>query len=267
MRRDLWLGLGIAGVAGLLMCAGTGRAAEARDDAAGPEPLLAQSGGEATATSEASPSAQVPLPQGTGGSGGAQAPTPATEQGTPQGTGGAGAANTGMSTPQDDSNPFSPSAEPNPAPSTSTPNPNAAGTGGTGNAQYQNPGVDPNAPPPNPNTAGTGGTGNTGTASPEQAPAPASPGGIAVVDAIYRGTVRSVSSKEVVIEDAGSRVPLEIGKSTRIVRDGESIRATQLEQGETVRAVVNLVGRSHTREITVMTPAEARKEKRDAARR
>ncbi|RKH44469.1 hypothetical protein D7X12_10475 [Corallococcus sicarius] len=80
-----------------------------------------------------------------------------------------------------------------------------------------------------------------------------------MVDAIYTGTVYSVSSKEVVIIDKGTRLPLEIGTGTRVLRDGESIRATQLKEGEQVRAVVNLVGKSHTREIAVLTGDAARR--------
>ncbi|TSC27330.1 hypothetical protein [Corallococcus sp. Z5C101001] len=132
-------------------------------------------------------------------------------------------------------------------------NPGTAVSPQAGNTAAPNPGTNANA------NTGTGGTGSSGTAPPAQAPAPAASGGIAVVDAIYRGVVRSVSSKEVVIVDAGARVPLEIGTQTRILRNGEAIRVTELKEGEKVRAVVNLVGRSHTREISVLSGDEARR--------
>ncbi|WP_147469188.1 hypothetical protein [Corallococcus sp. AB045] len=88
-----------------------------------------------------------------------------------------------------------------------------------------------------------------------------------MVDAIYRGKVRSVSDKEVVIDNEGTRLPLEISTQTRIVRDGEDIRVTELKEGERVRATVNLVGRSHTREIAVLTGAEARRDAETQRRR
>ncbi|MFP2897250.1 hypothetical protein ACLEQD_12235, partial [Corallococcus sp. 4LFB] len=116
---------------------------------------------------------------------------------------------------------------------------------------------------------GHGGHGQLGHGGPAAAKPPASTAsqGVAVVDAIYRGTVRSVSSKEVVIDNEGSRLPLEIGAQTRIVRDGEDIGVTQLKEGERVRATVNLVGRSHTREISVLTGAEARRDAEAQRRR
>ncbi|RKH62100.1 hypothetical protein D7V93_10625 [Corallococcus llansteffanensis] len=80
-----------------------------------------------------------------------------------------------------------------------------------------------------------------------------------MVDAIYTGMVYSVSSKEVVISDKGTHLPLEIGAGTRVLRDGKAISVTQLKEGEKVRAVVNLVGKSHTREIAVLTGAKARR--------
>ncbi|RYZ39542.1 MAG: hypothetical protein EOO72_09060 [Myxococcaceae bacterium] len=106
---------------------------------------------------------------------------------------------------------------------------------------------------------GTGGTGTGATGAPAAAPAPAAQEGIAVVDAIYTGVVTKVSSKEVVIVDAGTRLPLEIGTGTRILRDGQAIRVNQLKEGEKVRAVVNIVGKSHTREIAVLSKDAARR--------
>ncbi|RKH73561.1 hypothetical protein D7W81_03720 [Corallococcus aberystwythensis] len=217
----------------LLMCAGT--PSGGMEDDAAPEETTAPATSQPAAPQQAPATASQQQP-GTGGSGtGTQAP-PGTAPGS--------APQQGTSAPNGNAqeDPNSPSADPNPEGSTTPPNP----------------GTEPNA--------GTGGTGNTGTGAPATA-APSAPGasqGVAVVDAIYRGTVRSVSSNEVVIDNEGSRLPLEIGTKTRIVRDGEDIGVTELQEGERVRATVNIVGRSHTREIAVLTGAEA---KRDAAQR
>ncbi|WP_375755741.1 hypothetical protein [Corallococcus exercitus] len=220
MRRDSWLGLGIAGVACLLMCAG------AQPGGSGTGTQQPGTGGSGTGTQQ----------PGTGGSGtGTQAPAGTAPSTAPQqGTGTAAAGGSGDAP---DSDPNSPSADPNPE---------AAAEGRT---TPPNPGADPNA--------GTGGTGRPTTAAP---PASSASPGVAVVDAIYRGTVRSVSPNEVVIDNEGSRLPLEIGTQTRIVREGEDIGVTELKEGERVRATVNIVGRSHTREIAVLTGAEARRD-------
>lgn len=252
MRRETWLGLGIAGVACLLMCAGTpGSGSLPATEEAGA--LLGQSGmtdrpppdEDAPPTTAPPTGTQAPATtaQGAGGSGTTeqqQAPAgTAPDAGTPNGSSGAS---------------VNPNAVGYPAATPKTgavANPGAAASPQAGNATAPNPGTHANM--------GTGGTGSTGTAAPPQAPAPAASGGIAVVDAIYRGVVRSVSAKEVVIVDAGARVPLEIGAQTRILRNGEAIRVTELKEGEKVRAVVNLVGRSHTREISVLSGDEARR--------
>ncbi|MBN9681295.1 MULTISPECIES: hypothetical protein [unclassified Corallococcus] len=223
MRRDTWMGLGIAGLAFLLMCAGT-PSGGMEDDAASEETVP-----------PAGSRVITPRQPGTGGSGtNTQAPA-VTAPGT--------APAQGTDIPSD---PNSPSAEPNPEGQTTPPNPG-----------------------PETNT-GTGGTGNTGTGAPAAAKPPASGAqqqGVAVVDAIYRGKVRSVSDKEVVIDNDGSSLPLEISTQTRIVRDGEDIGVTELKEGERVRATVNLVGRSHTREIAVLTGAEARRDAETQRRR
>ncbi|RYZ42584.1 MAG: hypothetical protein EOO71_07325 [Myxococcaceae bacterium] len=137
----------------------------------------------------------------------------------------------------------SPSADPNPEARGADSQLNPGGNG--------NPGANANP--------GTGGTGNTGSGGPAVAPAPSAQQGIAVVDAIYTGVVTSVSTKEVVIVDAGTRLPLEVGTGTRILREGQAIKVNQLKEGEKVRAVVNIVGKSHTREIAVLSKAEARR--------
>ncbi|NOK12717.1 hypothetical protein [Corallococcus exercitus] len=252
MRRDIWLGLGIAGVASLLMCAGAPPGGM-EDDAVSEEgtpPSAYQPLPTQAPTAPAAASPQQPGTQqqpGIGGSGtGTQAPAGTAPSTAPQ-QGTRAAPQTGGSGDAQASEPNSPNAEPNPR--------------AEGRTTPPNPGTAPNA--------GTGGTGNSGTGAPAAAKPPASSAspGVAVVDAIYRGKVRSVSSKEVVIDNEGSRLPLEIGTQTRIVRDGEDIGVTQLKEGERVRATVNLVGRSHTREIAVLTGAEARRDAETQRRR
>ncbi|RKH90769.1 hypothetical protein D7Y21_05125 [Corallococcus sp. AB045] len=239
--------MGIAGLAFLLMCAGT-QSGGMRDDAASEESTAPASSRPATqqapaatqqapAATQQAPAATPQQQPGTGGSGAnTQAPA-GTAPGTAPAQGTAGDSSA--------SDPNSPSAEPNPEGQTTPPNP----------------GPETNS--------GTGGTGNTGTKAPSTAKpsAPGAPQGVAVVDAIYRGKVRSVSDKEVVIDNEGTRLPLEISTQTRIVRDGEDIRVTELKEGERVRATVNLVGRSHTREIAVLTGAEARRDAETQRRR
>ncbi|MHA7627249.1 hypothetical protein [Corallococcus sp. M7] len=236
MRRDTWLGLGIAGLACLLMCAGT-QSGGMEDDAASEETPAPPGSRVITPQAPATTPQQQP---GTGGSGtNTQAPA-----GTAPGT--APAQGTGGSAGEIPTDPNSPSAEPNPEGQTTPPNPG-----------------------PETNT-GTGGTGNTGTGAPAATKPPASGAqqqGVAVVDAIYRGKVRSVSDKEVVIDNDGLGLPLEISTQTRIVRDGEDIGVTELKEGERVRATVNLVGRSHTREIAVLTGDEARRDAETQRRR
>ncbi|NPD27423.1 hypothetical protein [Corallococcus exiguus] len=251
MRRDTWLGLGIAGLACLLMCAGTPSGGiqddAASEETAAPEGYRLITPQTPAATPQQAPApvpqqAPAPVPQqqpGTGGSGtNTQAPAGTAPGAAPaQGTGGSG------DIPASDPN--SPSAEPNPEGQTTPPNP----------------GPETNS--------GTGGTGNTGTGAPSTAK-PSAPGasqGVAVVDAIYRGKVRSVSDTVVVIDNDGSGLPLEISTQTRVVRDGEDIGVTELKEGERVRATVNLVGRSHTREIAVLTGAEARRDAETQRRR
>ncbi|RKG69094.1 hypothetical protein D7V88_40325 [Corallococcus terminator] len=247
-----------------------------------PEVLLAESEGGYTLSfqdpeqpnTSAPPSTRAPtVNPGTGGSGAQQAPTPEAPQGgSPTGSnpntgatgnpyGGAGNTGTGANpnvgaqgapaqgapgtVPDPNADDGSPSADPNPESRGQDSNVNPGGTG--------NPGTDANA--------GTGGTGNGGTRAPAAtpAPSPSAQQGIAVVDAIYTGVVKSVSSKEVVIVDDGTRLPLEIGTGTRILREGQAIGVNQLKEGEKVRAVVNIVGKSHTREIAVLSKAEARR--------
>jgi hypothetical protein len=80
--------------------------------------------------------------------------------------------------------------------------------------------------------------------------------GTAVVNAVYTGTLVSVSPRQVVI-DTGSdaSLTLGVGSGTQVLRDGRNIGALQLEKGEQVRAVVDMVGQHQTLEIAVL-PAE-----------
>lgn len=140
----------------------------------------------------------------------------------------------------------------------------AQGTGGAGSAGTAQQGTGGSGTS---GTAqqGTGGSGTSGTGA-RSAPVvtdvpPAgsnvpTPQGTQVVNAIYTGEVRSVSAKQVVIAmEAGVPMVLEVGEHTRVFRDGQSIGARQLEKGEQVRAVVDLVGQDQTLEIAVLPAA------------
>jgi len=122
----------------------------------------------------------------------------------------------------------------------------AQGTGGSDTAQ------------------GTGGAGaaGTGTQAPLGSDVPPagsevpSPRGTAVVNAIYTGVVYSASEQQVVIDmEGGGPLALGVDRGTRVFREGRSIGAPQLEKGEQVRAVVNLVGQDKTLEIAVLPTA------------
>ncbi|MCY0999863.1 hypothetical protein OWM54_22265 [Myxococcus sp. MISCRS1] len=109
---------------------------------------------------------------------------------------------------------------------------------------------------------GTGGSGTqprpedgTGTARdvpPAGTTLPA-PVGTAVVKATYSGVVRSVAPPEVVIgQDSGEALTLEVGPRTRVLREGRSIGVRDLDPGDRVYAVVDMVGRHETIEISVV---------------
>ncbi|MCK8501787.1 hypothetical protein [Myxococcus fulvus] len=109
---------------------------------------------------------------------------------------------------------------------------------------------------------GTGGSGTqprpedgTGTARdvpPAGTTVPA-PVGTAVVKATYSGVVRSVAPPEVVIgQDSGEALTLEVGPRTRVLREGRSIGVRDLDPGDRVYAVVDMVGRHETIEISVV---------------
>ncbi|MFP2934806.1 hypothetical protein ACLESO_58815, partial [Pyxidicoccus sp. 3LG] len=83
------------------------------------------------------------------------------------------------------------------------------------------------------------------------------PRGTAVVNAIYVGVVRSVSGNQVVIDvDGGGPVTVGVQPETKVLRDGKNIGVRQLEAGEPVRAVVDLVGPEKTLEIAVQPAAQ-----------
>ncbi|WP_338872906.1 hypothetical protein [Myxococcus stipitatus] len=153
-----------------------------------------------------------------------KAPPPATggagAQATPrQGTGGAG------------------------APSTSSP-----GTGNAG-AQATSPQGTSSASAPD---AGTGGAG-------AQASSTTDSSGRARVTATYRGTVHSVIPPEVVIaQEDGSPLTLEVSPRTLVVgTSGERLDVRDLGPGDHVRAVVDMVGKHETVEISVLRKEDA----------
>jgi hypothetical protein len=67
--------------------------------------------------------------------------------------------------------------------------------------------------------------------------------GEAVVDAIFTGTVRSVSDTRLVLTDEGEQMTLTLGEQTRVFRDGQRIAARELEAGTRVRVTVDLTYR------------------------
>ncbi|SEU02299.1 hypothetical protein [Stigmatella erecta] len=125
--------------------------------------------------------------------------------------------------------------------------------------------------------AGVGGSGSqTGGTAPASHPptaqtqdtasAPSAPEtGKARVDAIYTGTVRSVSGDRLVLVDAeGQAFPVALGKNT-VVREasGQRITAKQLEPGTPVRATVDVLSQrgNEASDVTVLSsgaPQQAR---------
>jgi hypothetical protein len=66
--------------------------------------------------------------------------------------------------------------------------------------------------------------------------------GAAVVHAIYRGKVRSVSDRQLVLlDDTGQPFTVELGAQTRFISKGQRISAQQIKQGMRVRATVDLL--------------------------
>ena len=69
--------------------------------------------------------------------------------------------------------------------------------------------------------------------------------GAAVVNAIYTGTVSSVSAgRLVLLDEEGQSFTVALGDRTRVLRDGKRIAARQLEKGTRVRATVDMLGGS-----------------------
>ena len=84
--------------------------------------------------------------------------------------------------------------------------------------------------------------------------ASASDRGAAVVDAIYTGTVRSVSARQLVLlDDAGQPFTVELGNQTRVLRNGQRISAQELKKGTRVRATVDMLsGHNQAKEVTTL---------------
>ncbi len=110
-------------------------------------------------------------------------------------------------------------------------------------------------------SGGTGGQGpaprgsaNPGTARRGTQAAETASSGEAVVNAIYTGKVRSVSSKQLVLlDDSGQAFTVELGAQTRFLRNGQRISAQQLKQGTRVRATVDLLaGHNQATEVTTL---------------
>ncbi len=130
------------------------------------------------------------------------------------------------------------------------------GTGGAGNgtqAQREPNGSEAQA-------RGTGGSGTAGTGArqvendvpPAGTNVPA-PTGTAVVLATFTGTVRSVEPPELVLaQDDGEALTLDVTPRTRVLRNGKSIALRDLDPGDRVNAVVDMVGEHETVEISVV---------------
>ncbi len=82
--------------------------------------------------------------------------------------------------------------------------------------------------------------------------------GEAVVNAIYTGTVRSVSARELVLlDEEGQSFTVELGERTRVMRDGKRITARQLQKGTRVRATVDLLaGHNQAMEVIALPSAQ-----------
>jgi len=86
------------------------------------------------------------------------------------------------------------------------------------------------------------GTGDRGTVGRGSMPRDTQEPGAAVVNAIYTGTVRSVSARQLVLlDEEGQSFTVPLGDRTRVLREGKRITARQLEKGTRVRATVDLL--------------------------
>jgi uncharacterized small protein (DUF1192 family) len=134
--------------------------------------------------------------------------------------------------------------------------PSGAQAGATSNPGETSSGTAPEGtvaggtPPGTPLRAGTAQeTGARGTTAQGS-----STSGEAVVNAIYTGTVRSVSGGRLeLLDDEGKPFTVELGKQTRVLRNGQRISAQELKQGTRVRATVDMLsGRSQATEVTTL---------------
>ncbi|MFY2560561.1 hypothetical protein ACN469_23365 [Corallococcus terminator] len=138
------------------------------------------------------------------------------------------------------------------------------GTGGAGTGTQAQ---EPNGSEADAQARGTGGPGAAGTAprQVENAVPPAgtnvpAPTGTAVVLATFTGTVRSVAPPDIVLaQDSGEPLTLEVSPRTRVLRDGKSIGVRDLDPGDRVNAVVDMVGEHETVEISVLRKEDPNK--------
>ena len=76
-----------------------------------------------------------------------------------------------------------------------------------------------------------------------------------MVDAIYTGTVRSVSARQLVLlDEAGQPFTVELGSQTRVLRNGQRISAQDLKKGTRVRATVDMLsGHNQATEVKTLS--------------
>ncbi|MDY7230306.1 hypothetical protein [Hyalangium rubrum] len=100
----------------------------------------------------------------------------------------------------------------------------------------------------------TGTGGSTATAPRGGASTGTTDPGQAIVNAIYTGTVRSVSNGRLeLLDEEGQAFTVEMGQGTRVYRDGQRITARQLTRGTRVRATVDLLaGHNQATEIIAL---------------
>jgi hypothetical protein len=240
MRKVTWTALGIAAVS-LLLC-GSGELLAQVDTATSPADTAERdttdtrvrgtAPGDArvgTPTTAASPTTQAPGTVGTGGTAGDT---------------GAGSAELRRSVLQLQSDMARMSQELAQVRAELADLNAAMGVGGSGQAGAQGTAPRGNA---------TQGTADRGTAARGTQEV-----GEAVVNAIYTGTVRSVSVDQLVLLDEdGQAFTVELGERTRVYRDGKRITARQLEKGTRVRATVDLLA-GNQKAMEIVTVPNAR---------
>jgi TolA-binding protein len=129
------------------------------------------------------------------------------------------------------------------------------GAGGAGQA-----GVAPTAAPTGAsagqNTPASGGSGQGAVSGGTTGQRATNDPGAAVVHAIYRGKVRSVSNRQLVLEDdSGQPFTVELGAQTRFISKGQRISPQELKQGMRVRATVDMLS-GHNQAMEVATLPE-----------